>query len=259
MRCTKRGRIKLVDRECHIFEETARVVILADHALFVGNAVFSYIHKILCGTLDTDDREKSECYIQMALVAIAKISADTSANIFRDTLASADAARREVTAGRFNHLGAQYHGLGDLNGCNRHIGRKRRGIVFVTTKFTCDAAAVNTDASFTAVENNFLLYNSDAVKFLGAAHMYAALKGKFYIKADGYLIKTAVKLHGIYRDAGPEYVCALGSDIIGAVNDLLTKLGKIYPNILEAIFITARVKDSVSINTNGLFTARKVW
>lgn len=250
----KRRRIEFIHRECHVFKETAGIVVLADDAFLVGDTIFGNIDQILRRTLNAHDREKAECYIQMTLVTVTQTTADACANIIGNVLACTYAARRKVAARRLNDLCSQHNRLGNLNGSDRHVCGKRCGVVLVTAKITRNAAAINADAPLTAVKNDFLFDNSDAIKFLSAAHMYTPLKGKFYIKADRHLIKATIELNRIYSYAGPKYVRTLGSDVIRAIDDLLTKLGKIYSNIFKAIFIAARVKDSVSIYTDGFFT-----
>lgn len=255
VRCTQRRRIEFVYGECHVSKNTAGIVIFAYNALLVRDAILCYIDKVLRGTLNAHDREESKCHVQVLVITVAKIAAEACAYVFGNAVARAYAARRKFTTRRINYLGIQYNRLCNLNGCDRHIGGEGRGIVIVAAEVIVYTAAIDADAALAAVQDYFLFYDGNSLKLLSAAHVDASLKDETDIEADSDLIESAVKLYGFYIDAGTKYVCTFCSDVICAVDDFLTKLGKIYPNILKAIFIAARVKNSVSIDTNGFFAA----
>lgn len=185
---------------------------------------------------------------------VIQCAADAGAHVFRDAVAGAAAARDKVAARRLDNFGSKYNRIGYFNRSDRHICRKACGsAVAARAKFIGYSASVNIYAPFAAVKNDFLFGDSNAFKFLGASKADAGLKNKFYVKTNCHLIKTAIELNRIHSDAGPKDLCALGSHIARAINDFLTKIGEIHRYVLKAVFITARVKDSVSIYANGFF------
>ena len=120
----QRRRIEFVHGKCHAAEEAARVVILILYAFLIGDAVFRHIDKILRGALDPHDREEAERNVEIVLAVLRQRAAHAAADILGDAVAGADAAGREVAAGRLHHARAENDRLCNLNGCNRHIGRE---------------------------------------------------------------------------------------------------------------------------------------
>ena len=54
------GRIELAYGKCHIVEYPARVILVSNYALLIGNRIFCCIDEILCGPHNANDRENTD-------------------------------------------------------------------------------------------------------------------------------------------------------------------------------------------------------
>ena len=99
------GRTKFIDREDHIFKQSAGIFFFCDYALLVGNTILGCGNQILCRPLEADNRENTNGNDQFvaSLHVVNQVSVHAGKNGIRNIAQTAAA-----TAGMngFNNLAA---------------------------------------------------------------------------------------------------------------------------------------------------------
>lgn len=113
IRRTKFGR-----RECHLSENTARIVVLCAYALLVGNTIFSSIDKVLRGSYNSYYRENSERYCEVSFVLrrVAKVARQASRNTLGNVIAATAAATLTAVV-MLTHLGIENYRIYRFYNC----------------------------------------------------------------------------------------------------------------------------------------------
>ena len=125
------------------------------------------------------------------------------------------------------------------------------------TEVILDTALEYTYVSFTSVEDDLLLNYGYSLKLLRIALAYASLKAQLDVDPHTDLIKSAIEIDRIYRDARMDYARALCSDGCGMLYYLTSEIGEMYYCILIAILIPAGVKHTISIDAYRLARNRR--
>jgi hypothetical protein len=117
----------------------------------------------------------------------------------------------------------------------------------------------DTDATLTAVKDHSLFKNSNSFQFLRASTAYAGFKYEFNVKANINRVKSAIELNRVDTDIGPNDLCASCSNCSRVLQDLVSKIRKVYAHVFKAISVSARIQNAVRINAYGLTRIPSAW
>ena len=245
------GRTKFGCRESHLSEETARILNGGHLAFFFGYTIFHCRNQVLSRTFDPhygEETKGDKQHIGVGRGVFCQVTVECGADTVRDFIQCAAAG---TAAGfmRFYDAGVQNDRIDSF----KDSDRKRAGNIRFHAAASAEAVRLNfafenTDVALAAEQNDFLFYCGNAFEFLHVSGTYAGFECDFYVNLNKQLIESTVKWYGIDVDTRPDDLCTFCTDNIGAVNDVLSRTGKIYLYIFETVLVTAGIENPVSVN-----------
>ena len=164
--------------------------------------------------------------------------------------AAATAARGDI----LRDLGAKHDGIYHLYYRLGNVLCSATRLGKVTEAIRAGRASEYANVALSSVKDNLFLNHCNALEFLASSLAYARLKYKLYEKSYGNRIESTIKANGINIDISPGNSRFLGANVARSFYNIIAHIGKVNANVLEAVAITARVKNSVRLYTNGLFS-----
>ena len=205
------GRIEFIDGERHMFEHFTGIVGGGRNAFLFGNGIFRAVHEILRGALDAHDGEEAERDGKhLAAVFVGKSAVHAIADGFGEILHMEVAMVAKLA--RIENTGREDEGIHDLkNGGGQIVAGAFR--VAAAAEIRCgNVAFEDVDVALSAVENDFLFYNGNAVGFLCSAQASTDFNGDLDIHGNADLVKASVERHVVNVDVCAEDLCAFGAD-----------------------------------------------
>jgi len=243
--CRYAAMAKLLGRKRHRAENTAGVVVAGHGTLLIRHTIFGGLDQVLRRPRQSNDRENTERNGQIsASVAIGNrathIRANRIGNVAGAAAAIAAAALLYNGAGKHDRL----YKLDDRRRCIAatvaQIGRRAKiGNTAVTLE--------GVNRAFTAVKNDLLIQNGNAVKLLRSA-TDAGLQLQLDEETNTNGVKAAVELNVFQMDGRVSNRCALDADGTGALNDLVAEITQKNAGILKAIPILAGIQDAICLD-----------
>ena len=216
-------------------------------ALLVGHAVVIDRHEKLGLPLQTDDGELAQSDVDpLAVVAEAQVTAEAGADAGGNfgQLAVAGAALAHV-----HQLHVEDDGIDRLYHSGGQIALAD---VLLVQPVKDGLGAENFGVALTAEEDDPLVKDGQAADFHRPGGAYKGVGGDTVEIADVHGIETAVEADGLHVDVHIQQFCGTGLDADGAVNGALGALGGIETKILNAVLVTATIKDFFRVYAHGL-------
>lgn len=242
---------KLTDRECERTEETTRIVLLRFYAFLIGNRIIGSVHKDLCRTDDTDDRENTKGNKQVvARLGIDELGREASIDGFRHFRTATAAVAAFAVA--INDFARESNRVNCIDDCGGHggistaLGTRTVGIEGVGTE--------RTDGSLPAEENHNFLKDCKPLESCSAGRAHAAFAGEFNIRLDRHLEESVVEGDLGQCDVDPQDLGIDHANVAGTIDNLLPLLRHKNPYVFVAVSVTARVQHSVSIDAHRAVT-----
>jgi hypothetical protein len=232
------GGTEFIYGECHRIEYPARVILVGSYAFLVGNAILGSVDKILTGTNDANDRKDTEAHKK---ISVAVLVAKTAVKAYCYALGNVATATAN-TAGRTYRLLINARRKNDrIYHLDHRLGKildSARGLGGIAEVVGSARASEHAHVALTAVKDHLLFNDRYPLKFLCSARADAGLKQELDVKSYGHGIKSAIKTNGVDVNVGPGYIRLLCAHVARSLNNIVTDIGKIDPNVLEAIAVT---------------------
>ena len=264
-RC-KALRTKFPHGERHIAKYTARIVLLYGCAFLFGNAVFGCLHQILRRTYDSDHREDAERNRQISSTPAILLSASKiqrciqTCNHGSREIVFVTAAATVAFADTLHNICSKQDGAYHLYDCRRLIRLTTLGSGTCAKVIAANSMALkNADVALTTVKDHSLFKYCNSFQFLRTSTAYAGFKYKFDVKANIDRVKSTVELNRVDTDIGPNDLCASCPNCSRVLQDLVTKIRKVYAHVFKAIAISAGIQNAVRINAYGLTRIPTAW
>ena len=244
-------REELIHRETHFLEDIAGAFGVGT-AFLGGHAEIVDGHEHLHITDQLDDGENAQCHQHdLAVVGIAEAAAEVLANAGGDAGTAAIALAGAFAF--FNQACVQYYRFRDLYRTAGHIaGRHFLAVVVAGTEFT----GKYLDAAFTAEQDYLFLEHGNAANGVATGSV-SGIYLQLDLKIEGEIagIIAAVERESLHIDKGGDDLSLFSTDADSVINDHLIPFGEIYPQIFQAILVTARIVHATGIDTHGFFTS----
>lgn len=249
---------ELTDREWHISEDLTGIILLYRSALLFGDAVFRCIDQILRRANDANDRKDAEGNGKIASLPDFSIVEDQGSihacenGIRQIVLAAATAAF--AFAELFKDPTSENDGIYSLYDCGGNVFLSANGIGITTKSPGKSVALEDINVAFATVKDHALLDCGNSLNLLRVVAANADLEQDLYVEADSDRIKSAVELDGINSDTAPNDMRVLGANRGRALDDLVSKIRKIYPHVLIAITVATGIQHAVGFNADRITT-----
>ncbi len=228
-----------------MLEHLAGIVCGGGYTFLFGNGIFRAVDEVLRGTLNTNDGEEAEGDCQQLLRCIrAESATEAAANGIGKILCAKVGIAAAIAD--IHDLGIENDGVGNLKNGGGEIGLREFGAA-TGTEVLMGLTFEDIHVAFTAVKNDLLFHNGNALNFLGSAEAGTNLRDNLHVHGDADLIKAAIEGDAVYADIGADDLGIFGAYAAAAFNELVSDVGKINGNVLKAILVAAAVKNSVCV------------
>ena len=251
MRCLTVGRGGASEpryRESNGSEKITGVILSSAGTFLVGYTVISSLNEKLGGSDYPDHRENAKGYVYRGASARGtKLAIKNSVDNVRKLMTLTTASTATSTLLDLRAENDRLNSLYDRSGVIIAHGIVCADIAIVII----GARGVRGHVSFTAVQNHGLLERGDALEGLASAYTETRLELEEDVISDVNLIESVVKRNLVDTNVCPKDFRALSLDVGRGSQNFLSKGGKIYARILEAISIAATVEHSLSVDAHG--------
>ncbi len=238
--------VKFADRELHLAEDRAGIVVVAGLGILLGQAeVAGGKHKLNLA-LHANYRENADGDVNVVCAdAIYEATVEAVADRLGNRVDTHTAMTELATS--FDELAVETDGLCDLDDNRRKSG------LSVTAKVTfieAEAVVFGVGAEyrhvlFTSVKNNFLVKRRKSLNLCYSVSAGASLESDAEVIADSDLIKALVEGYGLDIDVSVDYLNAFTSDGGCTIDDLLRRIAEMNPHVLKAVLIACRVENLI--------------
>ena len=246
--------VKLADRELHLTEDRAGIVVIAGLGILLGQAeVAGGKHKLNLA-LHANHRENADGNVNVVCAdAIYEAAVEAVADRLGNRV-DAHTAMTELPAS-FDKLTVETDGLCDLDDNRRKSGFSVTAkVAFVEAEAVVfGVGAEYRHVLFTTVKNNFLVKRRKSLDLCYSASAGASLESHAEVIADSDLIKALVEGYGLDIDVSVDDLNAFTSDGGCTIDDLLRRIAEMDPHVLKAVLIACRVENLIYTYTTEGF------
>ena len=230
-----------------MLEHLAGIVCGGRDTFLFRDGVFRAVNEILRGALDAHNGEETERNGEDLIAGIAgKSSVQAVADRFGKII-DVDTAGMAMAFAGISDLRIQNDGVNDFKNGSRQIGSGIFRMAASAEILRADLTAEDIDVALTAVKDDLLFDDGNAVDLLRSAETDADLCRDLDIHGDADLIESAVKGYAVHVDIGAKNLCAFRAHVACTFDHFARTVGKIDADVLKAVLVTAAVKDAVGV------------